>query len=484
LGVAHVVEGTVQRSANRLRVSAQLIDARNDTHLWAEHYDRDIADVFAIQSEIAQQIAEQLRARLSPEEKAAMGEEPTTDLRAYELYTEARAILIWNDPAGAERSVARKIELLEQATQRDPNFALAYCALVKAQCDFYDISLKDSVHLEAADKALDALMRIRPDLGDTHRELGRYYLYLGDYSRASGELTIARRTLPNDSEAFRIAGEIDRQRNRWEDALRNFIKAYELDPRNGEILHHTRLTYHLMRKYDDEQQFLDKSAFAREPEYPAWLSLYLAEIKLDQGDPAGAHAILAQSPRDFAPTVEWWIYRFSTALCLRDYDEASQILAATPPSFGPRAWHEGIIARSRGDKQKAQQAFLDARSEMEVKWANKTRDAFYLALLAKIDAGLGRKEEAIDEGRRAVDLMPISKDSAAGPPRLRDLALVYAWTGERDLAIEQLQRLAKIPGGPSYGDLRFNPIWDSLRDDARFEKMLAELKPKTVSAAR
>ena len=208
LGVSHVVEGSVQRAGGRVRVSAQLIDARNDAHLWAEHYDRDVADVFAVQTEIAQQIADQLQANLSPAEKAAIAERPTADPVAYAFYTQAKAIDDESDWEGAEKSLNRKVELLEKATQRDPNFALAYCALAKAQCDLYSVIVAESLsaaHLELAKKAADAALRVRPDLGEAHLELARYYFYAGDHTgdfdRAREELTIARRKLPNDSEA-------------------------------------------------------------------------------------------------------------------------------------------------------------------------------------------------------------------------------------------------------------------------------------------
>jgi Serine/threonine protein kinase len=179
LGVNHVVEGSVGRAGSKVRVSVQLIDARTDTHLWAEHYDRDVADVFAIQAEIAQQIADQLQARLSPAEKAAIAERPTADLIAYALYTEATSIGVWSNWEGAEKSLNRKVELLEKATQRDPNFALAYCALAKAHCDL-------GSNLELAKTAAEAALRLRPDLGEGHRELARYYFSVNEFRPRTG----------------------------------------------------------------------------------------------------------------------------------------------------------------------------------------------------------------------------------------------------------------------------------------------------------
>src|SRR6266568_3359245 len=206
LGVSHVVEGSVQRAGGRVRVNVQLIDAQNDAHLWAEHYDRDIADIFAIQSEIAERIADQLRAKLSPAEKAAIVERPTTDPVAYAYYTKAKEMDMLTNWEGDEKNLNQKVELLEKATQRDPNFALAYCELAKTQIDLYStIGEPDNrKHLELAKKAAEAALRVRPDLGEAHLELARYYFYAaiytntGDFDRARDELTIARRTLPND----------------------------------------------------------------------------------------------------------------------------------------------------------------------------------------------------------------------------------------------------------------------------------------------
>jgi len=203
--------------------------------------------------------------------------------------------------------------------------------------------------------------------------------------------------------------------------------------------------------------------------------MQLAEIKLDKGDPAAAQALLAQVPLDFSPTEEIWDTRFTAALYLRDYDAADRVIAATPAEFADR-WPDYLVAVARGDKQKAQSIFLDARKRLDARWGTEVKDARYFAQIAELDAGLGRKEEAIREALRAVDLMPIAKDSLWGPRHVTNLALVYAWTGERDRALEQLEIVAKIPAGPSYGDLRFNPCWDSLRGDKRFDKIVAAAK--------
>src|SRR6266566_6366423 len=234
LGVSHVVEGSVHRAGDRVRVNVQLIDAQNDAHLWAEHYDRDVADVFAIQSEIAERIADQLRAKLSASEKAAIAERPTADALAYAYYTKAKEMDMLTNWEGDEINLNQKVELLEKATQRDPKFALAYCELAKTHVDLSSFTGEREVHkhLELAKNAADAALRVRPDLGEAHLELARYYFYAGDFDRARDELMITRRKLPNNSEALYIAARIDRRQNRWDDSLANFQKASELDPRN------------------------------------------------------------------------------------------------------------------------------------------------------------------------------------------------------------------------------------------------------------
>jgi TolB-like protein len=486
LGVSHLVEGSVQRAGGRMRVNVQLIDARSDTHVWAEHYDREVADIFAIQTEIAQQIAEQLHAKLSPAEKAAIEERPTADPVAYAYFTEA--INSWSDWEGEDKNLNRQVELLEKATQRDPNFALAYCALAKAHRELSDVT-RDPKHVELAKKAAEAAVRLRPDLGETHLALARNYfragLPTGDYDRAREELTIALRMLPNNSEALLITAKIDRHQNRWDSAMANLQKANGLDPNNGEIAVWLGETYFEMRRYSEWGQLVKKYAANGTLKGP-WIQVVLARIKLAQGDPAAAQSLLEQVPLDFSPNEIIWDTRFRAALYLRDYDAANQVIAATPAKFGDFAfdldhgsenWAYGQVARARGDKQKALAAFAAARKKLEATWADKPKDGPYLSRLARLDAGLGRKEEAIREGQHAVELQPITKDSLNGPTWVANLALVYAWTGERDRTLEQLEKVATIPGlCPTYGDLRFNPCWDDLRGDKRFDKIVAAAK--------
>jgi tetratricopeptide (TPR) repeat protein len=330
-------------------------------------------------------------------------------------------------------------------------------------------------------------VRVRPELGEAHLALARYYYYAnlhtGDFDRARDEVTITLRKLPNSSEAIVIAARIDKRQNRWDDALANFQKASELDPRNDEVAFYRRRTLLEMRRYNELEQLFAKDA-ASGLLRDHGTQLWLAELKLAEGDPVAAQSLLAQVPLEFSP-IEWiWKIRFTAALYLRDYGAANRVIATTPVKFAyvhdpgqpPESWADGQIARARGDKEKALAVFAGARKRLDATWENKVKHESYFAEAAGLDAGLGRKEDAIREALRAVELMPSAKSSLYCPRAVTSLAMVYAWTGERDRALEQLETVAKIPAGPTYGDLRFNPCWDDLRGDKRFDKIVAAAK--------
>jgi predicted Zn-dependent protease len=346
----------------------------------------------------------------------------------------------------------------------------------------------DDTYLELAKKAAEAAVRLSPDLGEAHLELARYYFEVGvftnDYDRAREELTIVRRKLPNNSEALLIGAKIDRHQNRWDSALANLQKASELDPRNGAVTLYLWQTYFETRRYSECEQVIKKNTANGTPDNP-WDQKLLADIKLAQGDPVAAQSLLEQVPLDFSPAKYIWDTRLKAALYLRDYDAANRVIASTPAKWADdvlggqasESWADGLVARGRGDNQKALAVFAAARKNVDATWGEKPKDVEYFGLIARLDAGLGRKEEAIREALHAVDLIPIAKDSVNGPTFVTNLALVYAWTGERDRALEQLEIVATIPGlGPTYGDLRFNPCWDDLRGDKRFDKIVAAAK--------
>ncbi len=484
LDVAFIVEGSVQSAGNKIRVMAQLIDARTDVHQWAEHYDRDLADVFAIQSEIAQNIASQLQSKLSPGEKAAFAQPPTTDLKAYEFYTRARVVQVWDNPGGAEGSLREKLTLLEDAVRHDPGFALAYCELSKTYDDYED-NTGDHAYLEPARQAAEKAIQLRPDLGETHRELARYYLHAENFGRARDEAAIALRTLPNDAETYRLISEANRAQDHWEEALGNMEKAHELDPSDYEIEYYLGTIYESMRRYKEREQMLLKNRAVSKLD-TAWVQICLAENKLDEGDPAAARDFLARVPPDFSPTREIWDTRFAAALLSRDYVTAERVIAATPTQWqgevyrgqSPQTWDNGMLTRLRGDEGKARVIFTAARTWTTTAWDDATRVRRHLTLLSLCDAGLGHKADALREARELCAQFPLASDPAHAKVCMENLAMVYALTGESAQAIDQLESLARMYDTVSYGELRCSPYWDALRGDPRFEKIVASLAPK------
>jgi len=489
LKVAHVLEGSVQRSANRVRVSAQLIDARNDTHVWAEKYDRDLADVFAIQSEIAEKIADQLQAKLSPKEKAAMAERPTSDLAAYDLYLRAKELIYeaTNASRGRENDF-KAVQLLDQAVERDPAFLLAYGQLTYAHDEIYFLNYDHTeARLTLAETSVKAAVRLQPDSGETHlaQAIHFYWGYL-NYDRAREELAKAEHALPNNTRIFWFLGLIDRRQGRWNEAIRNLERAVDLDPQNQTTLGDLEETYFKLRRYEEAitvayraLALQPRSAFLRG--FPAWIGVEaganMAPLR------ATLNTIEAEGPASAAEVASP-----SFELALRERDPAGAARAmANIPSEGyikeadypvPHAWHEGLLAKLRQDAPAAHAAFTAARAETEKLVRAQPGNAKPLSALAFIDAELGDKEKAIREGRTACDMLPVVKDAISGVTLSTNLARIYALTGEKHLALEQLDIVSKIPYGPSYGELRLDPYWDSLRGDPRFEKIVASLAPK------
>jgi TolB-like protein/class 3 adenylate cyclase/cytochrome c-type biogenesis protein CcmH/NrfG len=489
LGVAHVLEGSVQRAGNRVRVTAQLIDARTDMHLWAERYDRDLADVFAIQSEIAKKIADQLQAEISPSEKAAIEKAPTTDLAAFDLYERAKAL--WadaSDPLHAREKLPQAVQLLDEAVARDPQFLLGWCLLSRVHGALYWTGIDHTpARLDLANAAVQTALRLQPEAGEAQLALANYYYYgFRDYERARNELAIARRSLPNDAEVYLWTGFIDRREGRWEDATRNLERALELDPRNFFILNQlATYIYQPQRRYQDAIRIYDRT-LTIVPDDPL-TRIMRAEALVDwKGDiepyQVTLATLIAENP-GIAPDVDHPDY----ALCERTAAAAARVLTNYPRDgvvtvYGvncPRAYWEGVFARWQGDSAKAQADFIVARSELEKILAKQPDFAAGISLMGIIDAGLGRKEDALREGRHACELLPISKDAISGVALAVNLAQIYAWTGEKDRGIEQIAAVERVPNLLSYGLLRLQPYWDSLRGDPRFEEIVAALAPKS-----
>jgi serine/threonine-protein kinase len=487
LGVANVVEGSVQRSGNRVRVNANLVDARTDRQIWAQTYDRDLADVFAVQSEIAKAIAEQLQAKLSPREVNAIERPPTGDIAAFDLYIRARNLFLTSFSSTARAKFLQAADLLNQAVARDPSFFQAYCQLAYAHDALYFLGFDHTPErLGLAEAAIQAAFRLRPDAGEAHlaRAWNLYRGYL-DYDGALAEGEVARQTLPNEPRVFELKGYIERRQGRWEESTRNLERAIDLDPRNFYTLQQIGLSYGVLRRYAEQTSVLDR-ALAIEPN-DANTKVALASVEFHwKADTRAYHqtidSIRATNPGALPNIANDWL---SCALAERDVAAAKDALNAfgkTP--LTDYAVHlnrfviDGVLARMTKDEGKARSAFTAARAEQEKTVQAQPNYGPALCALGLIDAGLGRKKEALREGRRAVELLPVEKDALNGPLMIEYLAMIAAWVGEKDLACEQLA-IAIRPASPvSYGQLKLLPYWDPLRGDPRFEKIVASLAPK------
>jgi serine/threonine-protein kinase len=487
------VEGSVQRAANKIRVNAQLIDARNDAHLWAQTYDRDLADVFAIQSEIAKAIADQLQAKLSPNEKKAIEQPPTTDLAAFDLYSRAKSLLLTAGfSATSEPDVRKAIELMDEAVKRDPSFFDAYCQLAYAHETLYAVQGFDHTpaRLALAEAALQAATRLRPDAGETHLARAQF-LYYGrrDYAGALAELESARRVLPNDPRLFELTGYILRRRGQQEEGLQNLERAVELDPRNLFTLQQIALSYQGLGRYGESIAALDR-ALAIVPDNAETRTARGLYYLCWKADTRPLHqtidSVLAQGPSAIAPAADTW---FICALAEHDAAAAERALVALGDNaswgegaiFLSHSFGEGLLARMTKNEARARIAFEAARAQQEKRVQAQPDYGPALCILAMIDAGLGRKQQALEEGRRAIALMPVEKDVTNGSNVIQYFAITAALAGEKELALQQLQTGLRAPAASlvlSYGALKLLPFWDPLRGDPRFEKIVASLAPK------
>jgi TolB-like protein/Tfp pilus assembly protein PilF len=487
LGVAHLVEGSVQRAGNKVRVIAQLIDARNDGHLWAQTYDRDLADVFAIQTEIAKSIADQLQAKLSPHEKTALEQAPTSDVTAFDLYSRAKTLLLnTNFSANNVSNLLQAADLLNQAVARDPQFFNAYCDLAWTHDNIYFLSDHTPARLASAETAIKAAFRLRSDAGEVHLAQAEnlYHGYL-DYDGALAELEVARRTLPNDPRIFEMTGYIARRRGKHEEGLQNLQRALELDPRNFFTLQQTANSYNLLRRYVELASVLDRGLAIKPDDVETKAAR--AVVDLDwKADTRPLHQLMDQlrvkNPAGIQGVADAWL---NCALAERDAAAAENALAALGDNpfaadnvLFNKPFVQGVIARMRKDDAKAREAFAAARSEQEKTLQAQPNYGPPLCVLGLIDAALGRKQEALREAKRAVELLPVEKDSITGLHMIEYLAMTAAWVGEKDLAYEQLAIATRLPGLLSYGQLKLLPYWDPLRGDPHFEKIVASLAPK------
>jgi len=484
LGVATLVEGSVRRIGNRVRVNVQLINASNDEHIWAEDYDRDLTDVFAIQTDLAQKIVYTLQAKLSPNEKARLDRRPTQNPNAYLLFVQAHDYANRTDMF---RDTSLKAEpLFEQAIKLDPNFSLAYAGLSMVESWMYHSFDPLPVRRDKARLNADEALRLQPDLPEGHLALGFSYYYGDrDYQRALAEFEIAKRGLPNEAQAYMAIGAIQRRQGKWIESTENLEKAAALDPKNVSILCNLGYSYMAQRNFEAADRIFDR-AIVVEPQSLQAAGMKAAVAVQWTGDLSSVEKQFSSVPPGADPEgLITWI-RVGILTLERKFPEALQLaqqfpgetLATATTAPCPKAFLEGMLYRCQGDNEKARIAYEHARAVAERLVREAPQDSARHGQLGVVLAALGQKEEAINEGKRAVELLPESQDAFDGPQATASLAQIYAWTGESDDAFRLLDHLLNVPNGLTVPMLKLEPMWDPLRKDPRFQGLIDKYSAK------
>ena len=485
VGVSHVVEGSVQRAGGRIRVSAQLIDARTDNHVWADHYDRDFADVFAIQSEIAQQIADQLPSKLSPMERTRLQQRPTQSGEAYLAYLQAQDIS--NHPHS--NALQKAMQFYQKAIELDPSFALAFARLAFVASTDY-LNTGDPGSLEKARVAANEALRLQPGLPEAHFALGDlYYRAERDYDRALQELAIAKQGLPNDADIFLVMGSIERRRGNWNQSTAALEKAVSLNPQHGPLWANLALNYQALNNFPAAERALDRG-IALDPDF--FVNRYLrALLDIDsKGDIGAMERLFARTPEVGDLDGRATLARFQLKLFQRRYQEAIDTLAHSafesfpawiPPTPIPKALLVASAYRLLGEDARARASYERAKDILERAVERNPIDPSRHILLGETYAGLGRKNDAIREGKRAIELRPESQDAVDGIRMSLGVAQIYTILGEGDMAIELLEHCVASPCGVTRNSVKLDPTWDSLRNYPRFQKTIAQNSfPNTI----
>lgn len=486
LGVANVLEGTVRREGNRVRVSAQLVDARNDNAVWADSYDRDLTDIFTIQSEVAQTIAGKLSAALSPEEKQRIEEKPTKNMEAYDLYLQAKEKLdnvVISAIGHTEQPMRDSLNLLERAVALDPEFADAYSLTTFAHDALYLEFDQTPERRALADEAINKALHFKPDSPEVHLAHASH-LYRGhrDYERARAELQIAKRGLPNSSEAICLDALMDRRQGDFNSAIQKFNQAITLDPRNPKPISDLAETLSYTRQFSAAEHSWDQliALVPGQPIVKLVKEYHVTVLKTgdDTAYRSGIESLMTSMPNDKLLLSE----RLNLALGRGDWPEAKQMLGkigegddAAQFAYGrwpvPTGCYAILLARLQGEQPDAASGSATRRLLSRKLGASPT-NAILLSNLAVVDALLGHKEDATSEAQRAVEML--SKDAVDGPWASLNLAVVYSWTNEPDRALEQLEALAKAPYGLFSNYLKLRPYFEPLRKDPRYNKLLAD----------
>jgi TolB-like protein/Tfp pilus assembly protein PilF len=474
LGVGTILEGSVRRVGNRVRVNVQLINAENDQHIWAEDYDRELTDVFAIQSDLAQKIAGELRAQLSPTEKAQIERKPTENSEAYLAFVEGHDLLTRPDRLRADTEKSE--QLFERATRLDPNFARAFAALAWVEDWMYHSFDPTPARRAKAQAAAEEALRLEPDLPEAHLAQGFYHYYCErNYQTALDEFAIARKSLPNSADVYLAIGAIQRRQGKWAESTANMEKAASLSPRDAFLLINLADNYRAADDFEHADKLFERAIEIAPNSVSARMGKAMLAVDL-KGDLSEIDKQLAQIQPGANSDAEGTVGRAYLLMLQRKFHDAVAILKQLPADVRsddkPKEYLEGALYTFVNDKEHARSAFQRARSTLEKAIQQGSDDASRHIVLGMVLAGLGEKDAAIAEGKRAVALLPETQDALDGPKMTLMLAQIYAWTGENDAALELLERSLITPAGVTVSSLKLDPIWDPLRSDARFQALV------------
>jgi TolB-like protein/cytochrome c-type biogenesis protein CcmH/NrfG len=481
LGVSTILEGSVRRVGNRVRVNVELINAENERAIWAEDYDRDLTDVFAIQTDLAKKIVSELQAKLSPAEKARIERKPTENSEAYLAFVQARNLQSAYEDLGR---LKQSEQLYERAVELDPKYAVALSRYSQLQSWVVHQFEGTPARREKARALAENALQLEPDLPEAHLALGFWYYY-GDknYDAALGEFQIAQRGLPNEAEVYRGIGAIQRRQGKWSESTGNLEKAVNLDPNNTWALQNLAFNYQMLRNFGAATKIIDRALKVD----PKGLGLWEVKTSIavsEKGDLGMAEKALAVMNSLAASSneqrTEIAIARKKVLLLLRKYRELLQgmenvpddVFVSTPGALGDKYYDIGTARKALRDESAARTAFRKAHTILEAQLKQSPDDARIHMQSAKVLACLGEKETALVEAQRASELLPESKDAFGGQEITAAVAEVHAILGNNAHAIEILEGLLSRPSWVAVEGLKVDPVWDPLRNDPRFEALL------------